>query len=143
MCPIQDNPNAIRPELIAPCGLNCRLCRAYKRERNPCPGCRLDGPFKSNMCVQCEMKNCEKLVNGSFEFCYECDEFPCKRITHLDKRYRTRYSTSTIANLLSIKEICLANFVISENIKWTCPQCGMMLSMHKPHCRSCGYLWQK
>ena len=30
------------PDLIAPCGMNCSLCRAYGRERKPCPGCRGD-----------------------------------------------------------------------------------------------------
>jgi hypothetical protein len=27
--------------LVAPCGMNCGICRAYLREKNKCPGCRV------------------------------------------------------------------------------------------------------
>jgi hypothetical protein len=131
------------PTLIAPCGINCRLCRAYIRDRQACPGCRGDDTFKSISCVRCALKNCAKLAEGGFRYCFECDEFPCARLSHLDKRYRTRYGTSPIANLVSIQEIGIRNFIKNENKKWTCPQCASMLSMHKPQCLSCGYVWLK
>jgi rubredoxin len=25
--------------------------------------------------------------------------------------------------------------------KWTCPECGERLCMHKPQCLNCGYTW--
>lgn len=129
------------PLLIAPCGLNCRLCLAYPRKKNACPGCRGDDTSKSISCLACKIKNCEKLVEGKFEYCFECGEFPCARIKHLDKRYRTKYENSPIANLLSIKESGIDQFVEFENIKWACPGCGGMICMHRPVCLSCGFKW--
>jgi hypothetical protein len=83
------------------------------------------------------------MVAGNFEYCFECNEFPCERITHLDKRYRTKYGTTVIANLLSIQKSGINKFVRSENRKWTCSACGAMLCMHKPQCLSCGHVWLK
>ena len=135
--------NSTSPMLIAPCGINCRLCRAYVRDKKACQGCRGENTFKSNACATCLIKNCEKMVKGKFEYCFECDEFPCARLTHLDKRYRTKYGTSAIENLINIKKFGIRNFVKNENKKWTCPECGAMICMHKPLCLSCGYVWLK
>lgn len=134
--------NSTHSTLIAPCGINCRLCRAYARDRKPCPGCRGDDTYKSNSCVTCQIKNCPKLAKEKIKYCFDCDEFPCSRLTHLDQRYRTNYGTSPIDNLNSIQNIGVINFVKNENKKWTCPECGTMISMHKPQCLSCGYRWR-
>jgi hypothetical protein len=80
-------------------------------------------------------------LEGKITFCIECTEFSCERLNHLDKRYRTRYGTSPINNLVTIKKIGITNFVNAEEQKWTCPGCGAMLCMHKPVCLSCGYGW--
>ena len=140
---IRTKTNSTNTTLIAPCGINCRLCRAYTRDRKSCPGCRGDDTLKSSSCVTCHIKNCEKKINGKIEYCFKCDEFPCTRLTHLDKRYRIKYGTSVIDNLISIKKIGIINFVKNENKKWTCPECGSMICMHKPQCLSCGYVWRK
>jgi hypothetical protein len=126
------------PNLIAPCGINCRLCRAYVREKTVCPGCRGDDHCKPLSCIHGQIKTCEKSVNGKFEYCFECDELPCKRLAHLDKRYRTRYGLSVIENLKRIKEVGILQFVEEENQKWTCVVCGSMLCMHQPACLRCG-----
>lgn len=139
---IRTGTNSTNLTLIAPCGLNCRLCRAYIRDRQPCPGCRGEDTKKSKSCVACKIKNCEKMVGGEIKFCFDCDEFPCTRLTHLDKRYRTYYGTSAIENLKSINKIGVRNFVKNENDKWSCPECGAMLCMHKPQCPSCGFAWR-
>jgi len=127
--------------LIAPCGINCRVCRAYMSvgHSKPCTGCRGSHTWNSNSCV----KNCEKMIAGQFEYCYECDEFPCRRVRHLDERYKNKYGTSVIENLYSIKETGIDNFVENENKKWACPECGSILCMHKPQCLNCGYAWLK
>jgi len=134
--------NSTHPALIAPCGIDCRLCRAYARDRKACPGCRGEDASKMKSCLACRIKNCDKLMQGKFEYCFECDEFPCARLSHLDKRYRTRYGTSPLDNLLSIQEYGITIFVENENKKWTCPECGAMICMHKPQCLSCGYDWR-
>jgi hypothetical protein len=129
--------------LIAPCGINCRLCMAFEREMNVCPGCRGEDTRKMKSCRNCRIKNCENLVTGRFIYCFECDAFPCELVKHLDKRYRTKYGTQPIENLIWIKTEGIERFVESENTKWTCPECGAMLCMHRPQCRLCGYSWNQ
>src|SRR5512135_782341 len=110
---IKTQANRTNTKLIAPCGIDCRLCRAYGRERNPCPGCRAKLAFKSRSAFQCSV-HCEQLAAGEFKYCFECDAFPCKQLTHLDKRYRTRYATSPLDNLNCIKARGIRQFVRSE-----------------------------
>lgn len=127
--------------LVAPCGINCRLCRAYVRigQSLPCPGCRGEDTSKPRSCVHCRMKNCEKLVQNGSSFCYECDEFPCFLVKRLDKRYRLKYSTSVIDNLRYIQQHGLEAFAVMDEQRWTCPQCSALMSMHLPGCQACGY----
>lgn len=127
--------------LIAPCGINCRLCHANVRDKNHCPGCRGDDTMKMKSCLACKIKNCEKLATEKYQFCFECDEFPCVRIKHLDKRYRSRYGTRVIENLGVIQEVGVNAFVIFDQNRWTCPACGAILCMHKPDCLTCGHVW--
>ncbi|NTW49305.1 MAG: DUF3795 domain-containing protein [Chlorobiales bacterium] len=133
---------AIRPDLIAPCGMNCRLCYAYVRNKNSCPGCRADDNLKPKTRVICKIKTCEKLLTGGFKYCFSCDDFPCQSITHMDKRYRTKYQMSTIENLNRIREVGVRRFVREENEKWTCPECSEFICVHKPECLSCGHQWR-
>ena len=134
---------AIHAALVAPCGMDCGLCRAYSRERKPCPGCRSNDGTKSNSCRSCAIKNCRKLVGQGFTFCFSCGEFPCIRLEHLDKRYRSKYGMSMIENLSRIRESGIRRFVRNENDKWRCHQCGATLCVHKPQCRSCGSTWPR
>jgi hypothetical protein len=114
---------------------------AYPRKKNACPGCRAPDEGKAISCLACRIKNCEKLAAGEYQYCYECPSFPCDRVKHLDKRYRTKYANTPIGNLRMIQEIGIDEFVARENEKWACPQCGIILCMHRPKCLSCGYEW--
>lgn len=134
--------NAIRTTLIAPCGMNCRLCRAYTRDKKACPGCRGDDSVKAKACVTCRIKNCEKMVQGRVRYCFRCDSFPCARLKHLDKRYRAKYGMSMIDNLENIRELGIRHFLKNEKERWTCPECGELLCVHKPQCLSCGHQWR-
>ena len=129
-------------QIIAPCGLNCSLCRAYVREHNPCPGCRGEDTNKSNACLTCAIKNCEELAAGGHQFCSTCDKFPCAELLHLDARYKANYGVSAIGNLEYIKTIGVERFVAKEKAKWTCTECGALLCMHKPQYLNCGHKWQ-
>src|SRR5512143_3703681 len=129
--------NPFSPDLVAPCGIDCRVCRAYGREKNPCPGCRADDASKPKTRVICKIKTCEHIAKGQVEYCFECGEFPCAHLLNLDKRYRTRYGTSVVANLTSIKNPGMQSFLERESEKRTCPGCGAPLCMHQPQCLSC------
>jgi hypothetical protein len=129
--------------LIAPCGMNCAICSAYlawkydlKKQgimRNYCAGCRPRGKNCAFM-----KKACEKLGNGLLNYCFECADFPCRRLKALDKRYRTKYHMSMIENLVFIKEQGIPGFLKKEAEKWRCPECGETICCHNGICFNCG-----
>ena len=127
-------------ELIAPCGMNCVICRGYLRKDKPCPGRRGDDALKPTYCAGCIIWNCLTIRTNRSGFCYECDRYPCKRLKALDKRYRTKYGMSMLANLQSIKERGLKAFVADERERWRCPGCGGTLCVHVGRCLACGTL---
>ncbi len=128
---------SIEAGLIAPCGMNCALCMAYLRDKKPCYGCHVDSPTKNKSCMNCLIKNCPDLQGNSTGFCYECAQYPCKRLNHLDKRYRTKYHMSMIANLENIKENGMDAFLRQEVERWTCKECGQLVSVHRDVCANC------
>ena len=136
---------AIPADLIAPCGMNCRLCWGYIRENNTCPGCRrinIQESHKPKTRTQCIIRYCEQLAKGNAKYCSEsCSRYPCTRLKNLDKRYRTRYGMSMIENLTMIHDVGIREFIRNEKVKWTCPECGDMICVHRPTCLSCGYKW--
>ena len=125
--------------LIAPCGLNCGLCRSFVRNKNPCPGCRVGDSNKSNACLTCVIKHCGDLAAGGHQFCFSCTKFPCTKLLHLDDRYQMKYGISVITNLARIKAIGVESFIAEDDTKWLCPRCGSRLCIHKPRCVSCGH----
>ena len=133
---------SIISNLIAPCGMNCRLCRAYIREKKSCPGCREGDSLKPNTRVICKIKTCDKITKSKIKFCSSCVSFPCKNLNHLDKRYRTKYGMSMIQNLENIKRTGIRNFVKKEKEKWACSKCGETICVHKENCTSCGHKWR-
>jgi len=124
--------------LIAPCGMNCGTCIAFLRPKNKCAGCRIESDGKRTTRVMCVVKNCVKLKESASGFCYDCEIFPCKRIMQLDKRYRSKYRTSFIENLLMIKEKGIDSFLEYESKRRTCTDCGSVLSVHRNQCLVCG-----
>ena len=137
---------SIPVDLIAPCGMNCRLCWGFIREKNKCPGClRIDSQEnqKSIYRSTCKIRNCVKLSKSKKRYCSSsCESFPCARLKQLDKRYRTKYGMSMIDNLNKIDEVGIRQFIRDEKERWSCPECGEMICVHKPACLSCGHDWK-
>jgi hypothetical protein len=124
--------------MIAPCGMNCAVCYAHLRTKNQCPGCRSAAAELPHYCSVCIMRNC-RVTNGSGErYCTSCSDFPCKRMRQLDKRYRTRYGVSLIDNLREIETVGIRTFLLNESVRWLCPQCGAVRSIHRSACTCCG-----
>ncbi len=121
--------------LISPCGMNCGICMAYLREKNKCSGCRGSEKDKTVSRLECKIKKCDKLNS---KFCFYCEEFPCKKIKHIDKRYRIKYNMSMIENLMNIKNSGIRKFLKNEKIRWACPKCGGTICVHKGICFKCG-----
>ena len=137
---------AIPTNLIAPCGMNCRLCLGYIREKDTCPSCRLidqQDNQKSKSSNRCRIRNCDLIAKGKIKYCSsDCGRFPCARLKQLDKRYRTNYGMSMIDNLNMIEEYGIRHFIRNEKERKICPECGEMICVHRPTCLSCGYKWR-
>jgi hypothetical protein len=132
------NPVQFDKLLIAPCGMNCGTCLGYLREKNRCPGCRVFSSDKAVSIQRCIIPGCEHLAKTESGFCYECVKFPCRRVKQLDLRYRTKYRTSFMENLIMIRDQGMDAFLAFESRRQTCPKCGAGLCVHRPGCMTCG-----
>jgi hypothetical protein len=128
-------------DLVAPCGINCAVCMRYlatKKAKNKelkipkCEGCR-----PSNKKCAFIKSQCDILKNGKANYCFECNQFPCRRIETLDRRYRTRYNVSLISNLTEIENMGVSNWLRKEEAKWKCTSCGGTISVHDKKCYDC------
>lgn len=131
-------PDRITPKMIAPCGMNCALCIAYLRAKNPCAGCHGDDTHTPKHCTTCRIKRCDLRADSPSGYCFECETYPCTRLKRLDKRYRTKYGMSMIDNLEHIRSVGIQNFIRQEQQHWTCPECGGVLCVHRDACLFCG-----
>lgn len=136
------NARTVKTTLIAPCGMNCALCREYMRDDNSCPGCRNDHDPVSRYRATCRIKNCAVIKDGGVKFCFACAKYPCDRLKRLDKRYRTKYGMSMIENLDNIKRSGVREFVRQEKLRWACPECGETICVHQAECISCSHRWR-
>jgi len=65
-----------RYPIFSACGLNCGLCpRYYTDGPSRCPGCGGED-FLETHCTCSILPCCER---KNIEYCYDCDEFPCKK----------------------------------------------------------------
>ena len=134
-------------ELIAPCGMNCAVCKAYlaykhgvQRVRGKvtyCAGCQ---PRAKNCYIK---RGCSKLTKHEIQSCSQCDSIPCANLARLDKRYRERYGMSMVENVKMIKEKGMNEFLKIQAKKYSCPICGGVVSVHDGKCYSCGQVIKK
>jgi len=130
-------------ELIAPCGMNCALCKAYiaysrgiPRQRGKVTYCAGCVPRAKNCYIK---RGCKKLSKHQLQSCHQCDTMPCKNLDHLDKRYRERYGMSMVENLKLIKAKGMDEFLVSQAERHRCPSCGDVVCVHDGKCYSCNY----
>ena len=139
---LDENRTINNRDLIAPCGMNCGLCIHYQAQaldlnhrgyrRKYCPGCIPRGKNCLHM-----GDTCQRLREGHVRFCYECEDFPCKSLKALDKRYHAKYRMSMIENLLFIRENGMDAFLSEQSCKWKCEKCGGTICCHNGLCLAC------
>lgn len=112
----------IQTNHIAPCGMNCAVCSAVLREEKhivKCPGCRGSNENKPKYCVHCVIITCKIRKSMKAKYCSDrCEEFPCKRLKALDKRYRKKYDFSMLDNLEHIAQKGIKAFVRAQERKY-------------------------
>jgi hypothetical protein len=124
----------MKPEMVAPCGMNCNLCsRVLDPSKPGCAGCRPRG----RGCVH-KKGLCPKLAKSEIKFCYLCEEFPCASLLLIEKRYLRAHNYSFVENLEFIRQRGMPAFLRREAGRYTCPACGRLLTVHGDACPHCG-----
>ena len=135
---------AFTSDLIAPCGMNCGICKSYlaysrgvpykKGEVSHCNGCLV----RDKNCAFIK-RDCPRKVGKNLRFCYECEDMPCKQLAKLDELYRARYGMSMVENQKMMQQKGIDEFLRSQAEKYRCPGCGDVVSVHDGKCYACGY----
>lgn len=121
--------------MFAPCGMNCKVCYKHCYMKKTCDGCLKSDEGKPEHCRKCKIKDCVKRKGVSY--CYECSEYPCKLIKNLEKSYNTRYGASLVENSQFVKANGLTAFMEQQKERYTCPNCGGIISIHDAECSEC------
>ncbi len=131
------------PELIAPCGMNCGICKSYlarlheiPKERCKVSHCASCLPRGKNCYVK---RGCPKLTKHQIQYCFQCGTMPCAHLARLDKRYRERYGMSMVENEKELRSKGMDEFLKQQEEKYRCPQCGDVICVHDKKCYACGY----
>ena len=122
--------------------MDCGVCGAYlayskglPRKRGAiihCAGCRA----RRKQCAYLK-GHCPHIGTGEVGFCYECAEYPCKRLRVLDSRYRRRYEMSLIENLDLIRDAGVQALIDRQQSRYGCAVCGQLRSIHNGKCYVC------
>lgn len=130
-------------KLIAPCGMNCGVCREYLAYSRKIPKLRGEVIHCSG-CRECNKEcaylkgHCVLLREHKLDYCFECKEFPCKRLKKLDERYRKKlWGVSFTQNLMEIKDKGIDEFLRHQEEEHRCPKCGGVISVHDRKCYDC------
>ena len=131
----------ITARMIAPCGLDCSICKRALAETDPCPGCLGPDEHKPEFCAKrCGIILCAKRREKGYEYCDECPDYPCGDVMEKENRYTSKYPLyeSPKKNLQTIREIGMDRFLEQEREQWTCSECGHIVSVHTGICSGCG-----
>jgi hypothetical protein len=128
------------PDSLAPCGVYCEACPSFIIS---CKGCRSENKNQKRKSKwDCKIRIC-CLEKKSYNFCYECKEFPCKDFSKKlikshsgDKKYQYRHELPN--NLERIKKIGIEKWLKEQKTKWQCPKCSGIIKFYHYKCSECG-----
>ena len=133
--------NLFTAAMVAPCGLDCSLCKRALAETDPCPGCHGPDENKPEFCSRkCGIILCRKRLENGYTFCDECPDYPCEYVREKETRYTSKYPLyeSPAENLRDIRKVGLECFLENQRSKWTCGECGEAVPVHTGICTGCG-----
>lgn len=128
-------PNTIDAVMFAPCGMNCKICYKHCYHKMSCDGCLKSDIGKPEHCRSCRIKDCIK--QKGISYCFQCDEYPCKRIKNLEKSYNKRYQASLMEHSKAVQQYGLEAFMAMQEVTYTCSRCGGIISIHDRECSEC------
>ena len=127
--------------MIAPCGLDCSICKRALAGTDPCSGCGGPDGEKPPFCSeQCGIIRCQRRIENGYAFCDECPDYPCEDVEEKETRYTSKYPLyeSPLQNLRDIRASGMEAFLEKERKEWTCRACGGVISVHTGLCSGCG-----
>ena len=101
-----------------------------------CDGC-LSGGTLAPHCQRCNVRLCA-LDKQTDARCANCEELPCRRVTNLINMGNYLHRAEYLPNLEKIREMGVQEWVIYEEERWRCPQCGLPMSWYDAECVGCG-----
>jgi hypothetical protein len=132
------------------CGLYCGACPVLvanekgevektakewkmKPEEIKCFGCKT----KTNAiyCIDCDIKHCAE--QKKVEFCFQCNEFPCSRITAFRNDEHPHHSI-VLKNLRTIQQQGVQKWLDEQKKRWSCPACDERFCWYDKTCNKCG-----
>jgi len=148
----------INPDYIAPCGLYCGVCGILyaTRENNlkfkeilagfysdklpegenlsvediHCEGCLSGEPYY--FCRECAIKDCT--TKKGYTGCHECTDFPCTLI----EEFPIPLGKKVILRAIPYwKKVGTEKWVIDEEARYICPECGHKLFRGAKRCNKC------
>jgi len=135
------------PEMInlaGPCGFYCGTCRHYlarvkgklaeKNLKAGCEGCRI----RDKNCAFIK-KKCALIRKREIDFCFECDDYPCKHLKKIHNRHVLDDDIHMIDNLVRIREVGPEQWLKEQEELWSCPKCGGKVCVMDRECYDCGY----
>ena len=128
-------PDAIPPELLAPCGMNCQVCYRHLTPRRACLGCRGGASNTPPHCRDCALKACA--AERGVAFCAACSRFPCKSMAALEKTYQKRWGISLAETGRRAAAGEAEALLAGQRRRWLCT-CGGVISLHDGVCSECG-----
>jgi hypothetical protein len=118
-----------------------RLKKVIRRADITCQGCRSDVLFAG--CRKCPILKCAR--RKGVESCALCAKYPCFYFWIIDLFVKWRklaaklpHTSARRPNLEFIRKGGLARFLVEQEQRWRCPQCGAPLSWYLERCASCG-----
>ena len=100
--------------IFAACGLNCGLCpRYYTEGQSRCPGCAGEGFSEAH--PSCGVLSC--CQRKGFEFCFQCDEYPCKKYDGTDLSDSFITSKNQFRDMDKAKQLGLESYIAELNEK--------------------------
>ena len=96
------------------CGLNCGLCsRYYTDGESRCPGCAGNGFFDVH--PTCGILSC--CQRKGFEYCFECEEFPCRKFDRWGDADSFITHMNYLADMKKAKELGIEAYKAELNSK--------------------------
>ena len=150
--------NAIKKEILAPCGLYCGVCAIYIADRTDnlkfkeaiakskvyrafvntiedvkCRGCQSENINEIfGYCRECKIRDC--VQKNGFVSCHECKDVPCKWL----ESFPIPVGRKVIMRALPYwKEHGTLKWIEHEENRYKCPECGNSLYRGATKCNAC------